>query len=77
VPWCLVLRALRRGGPVQLALISTVEPVLAALLGLMLLRQAVTGAQLVGGVIVCSGVVLVSTRRANDRAASRVREAAR
>jgi drug/metabolite transporter (DMT)-like permease len=77
VPWCLVLRALRRGGPVQLALISTVEPVLAALLGLMLLHQAVTGAQLVGGAIVCGGVVLVSTRRASDRAASRTREAAR
>ena len=58
VPYVLVLAALRSLGPARTGLVGMTEPVLAALVAWVVLAEALTWVQLVGGVVVLTGVVL-------------------
>ena len=63
LPGVLFLMGLMRLGPVRTAIVSTVEPFLTALLGAMVLRQAITITTLLGGAMIVSAVVLLQFRR--------------
>ena len=56
-----------RLGPVRTAIVSTVEPFLTALLGVVVLSQPLTGPTLLGGALIVAAVVLLQFRR--DRVA--------
>lgn len=63
VPFLLVLGSLRRIGAQRAGIVGTTEPLWAGLIGFLLLGEAVTGAQVVGGLIVLAGVVVAETSR--------------
>ncbi|MFN0097148.1 MAG: DMT family transporter [Gemmatimonadaceae bacterium] len=67
LPSVFFLMGLIRLGPVRTAIISTVEPFLTALLGVLVLGQALTLPTLLGGVLIIGAVVLLQFRR--DRVA--------
>jgi len=67
LPSVFFLMGLIRLGPVRTAIISTVEPFLTALLGVLVLGQALTVPTLLGGVLIIGAVVLLQFRR--DRVA--------
>ena len=56
------LRGLRVLGPVRTAIISTVEPFWTALMGSLVLGQALTGSTLAGGLLIGLAVVVLQTR---------------
>ncbi|MDE3053720.1 MAG: DMT family transporter [Gemmatimonadota bacterium] len=58
------LRGLHVLGPVRTAIVSTIEPFWTALLGGWVLGQRVTGATLIGGLLIAAAVVLLQLRRA-------------
>ncbi len=64
VPYVLVLAALRSLGPARTGLVGMTEPVLAALVAWVVLAEALTWVQLLGGAVVLAGVVLAETSRA-------------
>ncbi len=67
LPSVFFLMGLIRLGPVRTAIVSTVEPFLTALLGVMVLSQALTWPTVVGGALIVCAVVLLQFRR--DRVA--------
>jgi drug/metabolite transporter (DMT)-like permease len=67
LPSVFFLMGLIRLGPVRTAIVSTVEPFLTALLGVIVLSQALTVPTLVGGALIVGAVVLLQFKR--DRVA--------
>lgn len=63
LPSVFFLMGLMRLGPVRTAIVSTVEPFLTAVLGAIVLHQAVTGGTLVGGALIVAAVVVLQVRR--------------
>ena len=63
LPSVLFLMGLMQLGPVRTAIISTVEPFLTALLGLVVLKQPLTPASLGGGALIMTAVILLQSRR--------------
>jgi drug/metabolite transporter (DMT)-like permease len=63
LPVFLVAEALKRIGANQFALIGALGPVTTVLADFALLEGALTPAQLAGGALVISGVLLVTFRR--------------
>ena len=64
MPFIAFLRGLRGLGPVRTAIVSTVEPFWTAILGAVMLSQAVSLSTLVGGVLIAGAVVLLQWRGA-------------
>jgi drug/metabolite transporter (DMT)-like permease len=67
LPSVFFLMGLIRLGPVRTAIVSTVEPFLTAMLGVIVLRQRLTVPTLLGGALIVGAVVLLQFRR--DRVA--------
>jgi drug/metabolite transporter (DMT)-like permease len=67
LPSVFFMMGLIRLGPVRTAIVSTVEPFLTAILGLIVLRQALTVPTMIGGALIVSAVVLLQFKR--DRVA--------
>ncbi len=67
LPGVFFLMGLVRLGPVRTAIVSTVEPFLTALLGVVVLSQALTLPTVLGGVLIITAVLLLQFRR--DRVA--------
>jgi drug/metabolite transporter (DMT)-like permease len=67
LPGVFFLMGLVRLGPVRTAIVSTVEPFLTALLGVLVLSQALTLPTVLGGVLIIAAVLLLQFRR--DRVA--------
>jgi drug/metabolite transporter (DMT)-like permease len=67
LPGVFFLMGLVRLGPVRTAIVSTVEPFLTALLGVVVLSQALTVPTLIGGALIVAAVVLLQFKR--DRVA--------
>jgi drug/metabolite transporter (DMT)-like permease len=63
LPSVFFLMGLMRLGPVRTAIVSTVEPFLTAVLGAVVLRQAITANSLIGGAMIVGAVVLLQFRR--------------
>lgn len=63
LPSLFFLMGLMRLGAVRTAIVSTVEPFLTAILGAVVLHQAVTPRLLTGGVMIVAAVVLLQFRR--------------
>lgn len=63
LPSVFFLMGLIRLGPVRTAIVSTVEPFLTALLGVVVLGQALTLPTLAGGALIISAVVLLQFKR--------------
>lgn len=63
MPALFFLMGLMRLGAVRTAIVSTVEPFLTAVLGAVVLRQAVTANMLLGGAMIVAAVVLLQFRR--------------
>ena len=59
----LFLVGVKRIGPSQASIISTVEPVGTAILGALLLGESLSGLQVAGGALVLGAVLLLSFRR--------------
>ena len=67
LPSVFFLMGLIRLGPVRTAIVSTVEPFLTAVLGVVVLSQALTLPTVAGGALIVAAVVLLQVRR--DRVA--------
>jgi drug/metabolite transporter (DMT)-like permease len=67
LPSVFFLMGLIRLGPVRTAIISTVEPFLTAILGVIVLSQPLTLPTLLGGALIVSAVVVLQFKR--DRVA--------
>lgn len=63
LPSVFFLMGLIRLGPVRTAIVSTVEPFLTAMLGVLVLRQRLTVPTLLGGALIVGAVVLLQFRR--------------
>ena len=63
LPSVFFLMGLMRLGPVRTAIVSTVEPFLTAVLGAVVLRQALTMNVVAGGVMIVSAVLVLQVRR--------------
>jgi drug/metabolite transporter (DMT)-like permease len=67
LPSVFFMMGLIRLGPVRTAIISTVEPFMTAILGVFVLRQALTVPTMLGGALIVSAVLLLQFKR--DRVA--------
>jgi drug/metabolite transporter (DMT)-like permease len=63
VPYALVLVALSRLASTRTGLLLMAEPVLASLVAWSVLGEALTVVQVLGGVVVLTGIVLAETAR--------------
>ncbi len=63
VPYGLILLALRSLGSARTGLLGMAEPVLAALVAYLVLGEALSPVQLLGGAVVLTGIVLAETAR--------------
>jgi drug/metabolite transporter (DMT)-like permease len=63
LPGVFFLMGLVRLGAVRTAIVSTVEPFLTALLGAVVLRQALAAGVLLGGAMIVAAVVILQVRR--------------
>ena len=63
LPSVFFLMGLMRLGPVRTAIVSTVEPFLTAVLGSLVLAQAVTPGIVLGGAMIVAAVVILQFRR--------------
>lgn len=63
VPYGLILLALRSLGAARTGLLGMAEPVLAALVAYVVLAEALSPVQLLGGAVVLTGIVLAETAR--------------
>ena len=63
LPTMFFLMALQRLSPVRMAIISTVEPFMTAVLGLVVLSQPLTAATMVGGALIAGAVILLQFRQ--------------
>jgi len=59
IPSLFFLKAINVIGPVRTAIVSTVEPFLTALLGVVILSQALPGATLAGGALIAMAVLIL------------------
>jgi drug/metabolite transporter (DMT)-like permease len=64
VPFWLSIAALRHLPPTAAGLVATVEPVFASFVAWLWLEQVLTAWQVLGGVVVLTGIVLAQTARA-------------
>jgi drug/metabolite transporter (DMT)-like permease len=64
VPFWLSIAALRHLAPTAAGLVATVEPVVASIVAWLWLEQVLSGWQVLGGVVVLTGIVLAQTARA-------------
>jgi drug/metabolite transporter (DMT)-like permease len=62
-PFWLSIAALRHLPPTTAGLVATVEPVFASFVAWLWLEQVLTGWQVLGGVVVLTGIVLAQTAR--------------
>ena len=69
LPFWLSLAALRHLPPTTAGLIATVEPVLASVVAWLWVEQVLTGWQVLGGVVVLTGIGLAQTARSTPAAA--------
>lgn len=67
VPIPLLLIGMTRIGPSQASIISTLEPISAALCGAVFLNEALSPVQLVGAALVVTSVAIVATTKGPDR----------
>ncbi len=58
-------------GPAQASIISTLEPVITLILGMLLLGESVSAGQLAGGVMVLAAAVLLAQGQATKKEASK------
>lgn len=70
VPYGLILVALRSLGSARTGLLGMAEPVLAALVAYVVLAEALSPVQLLGGAVVLTGIVLAETAREKPAAAA-------
>jgi drug/metabolite transporter (DMT)-like permease len=63
LPSVFFLMGLMRLGAVRTAIVSTVEPFLTAILGAVVLRQAITVSTMLGGAMIIAAVVVLQFRR--------------
>jgi drug/metabolite transporter (DMT)-like permease len=63
IPMVFFLMGLIRLGPVRTAIVSTVEPFLTAILGLVTLHQPLAAPTLMGGLLIIAAVLILQTRR--------------
>jgi drug/metabolite transporter (DMT)-like permease len=63
LPSVFFMMGLLRLGPVRTAIVSTIEPFLTAILGAVVLRQALRGDTLLGGAMIVAAVVVLQMRR--------------
>jgi drug/metabolite transporter (DMT)-like permease len=63
IPFPLILGALRRLGAQRVGIVSTSEPVIAAIVALALLGETLAPIQGVGAIIVLAGIILAETAR--------------
>lgn len=63
LPSVFFMMGLLRLGPVRTAIVSTIEPFLTAVLGAVVLRQALVGNTLLGGAMIVAAVVVLQFRR--------------
>lgn len=63
VPYGLILLALRSLGSARTGLLGMAEPVLAAGVAFVVLGEALSPVQLLGGAVVLTGIVLAETAR--------------
>jgi drug/metabolite transporter (DMT)-like permease len=63
VPFWLSIAALRHLPPTAAGLVATVEPVVASIVAWLWVEQVLTGWQVLGGVVVLTGIVLAQTAR--------------
>ena len=73
-PYGLILLALRSLGSARTGLLGMAEPVLAAAVAWLVLGEALSPVQLLGGAVVLTGIVLAETARQPHAAASPVPE---
>jgi drug/metabolite transporter (DMT)-like permease len=64
VPFWLSIAALRHLSPTAAGLVATVEPVFASVVAWLWVEQVLTGWQVLGGIVVLTGIVLAQTARA-------------
>ena len=64
VPFWLSIGALRHLPPTTAGLVATVEPVLASIVAWLWVEQVLSGWQVLGGLVVLTGIVLAQTARA-------------
>jgi drug/metabolite transporter (DMT)-like permease len=64
VPFWLSIAALRHLPPTAAGLVATAEPVFASIVAWLWVEQVLSGWQVVGGVVVLTGIVLAQTARA-------------
>ena len=74
VPYGLILLALRSLGSARTGLLGMAEPVLAAAVAWLVLGEALSAVQLVGGAVVLTGIVLAETARRTHPAVGAVPE---
>jgi drug/metabolite transporter (DMT)-like permease len=67
-PFLLVLGALRRLGAQRTGIVGTSEPMFAAVIAAVLIGEAISGIQAIGGLVVIAGILLAESARkpAND-----------
>ena len=63
VPFALVLQSLRHLRATQASVVGMTEPVIASVIAWVFLGEVLTPAQIVGGVVVLTGIVLAETSR--------------
>jgi drug/metabolite transporter (DMT)-like permease len=63
VPFALVLASLRHLRATQASVVGMTEPVIAAAIAYVLLGEALTPVQMLGGAVVLAGVLLAETSR--------------
>jgi drug/metabolite transporter (DMT)-like permease len=63
VPYLLIAASLRHLPPTSTGIVGMVEPVLAAVIAWFVLGEVLTPAQILGGLLVLTGVVLAETAR--------------
>ncbi|WP_116450725.1 EamA family transporter [Blastococcus litoris] len=66
VPFWLSIAALRHLPPTAAGLVATVEPVFASIVAWLWVEQVLSGWQVLGGVVVLTGIVLAQTARARE-----------
>ena len=69
LPFWLSIGALRHLPPTTAGLVATVEPVFASVVAWLWVEQVLTGWQVLGGLVVLTGIGLAQTARAAPRRA--------
>lgn len=70
MPYVLILGALRQLGSARTGLLGMAEPVLAGLVAWVVLSEALSWVQLLGGAVVLVGILLAETARTRETGAA-------